>query len=627
MTELYIDGQQVILSEDFSITLIDENPFFTKNGTYTYDIDIDLTVVQNARIYKHLNRFNSVADLKTTRSAYMVVDNEVVLNGTEIVLDWTNTVVKIQLASGNSELNFLIGGDMMLRDLELGEATKYHGLNGLDKAKQVLSDFKKNYPEVNYLPLPFVAGYGQNLFEDNPTKTMHYIGNNFYFEDLEYFIPDGNQEYSYPFFNGLYSGVIQQPFLCFIIERVIEFLGYTIAYNAIAKHETLNKLYIVHGFRTTKFAKMLPGWTVNEFIEQIEHWLDCVFLVNSFEKTVSIYFNYESGANDETIQLSLLDEYTVEQDKDNMLYAKASNMAYDIDQDDYMDFMHLNDFVRDKAKYDHQSRMATEMLSYLSLKKDELSEVEKGKIYSFTGDVPSDSKFIIYTDKSNKYTLKTVDSFEPWMKNTNSEEIDFSLKIIPASMQTGYLIYRSHYEGANKECWVQYAVAEDYDDLKRGRDWDEDEEEEYYINIQEEIEQGERDRNDIGHNKMRLALYAGLQNPELKYSAGKPSTKDAYYPVCLVEGLSENLSNTQTIHLFHQDNPFRFAWLNEFIYKRSTSVDTTSLYKLSFLNNKKINVTANFIANNKRFRCKQIERTITPKGFGEIVKGEFYPYE
>ena len=56
MTRLFIDGQEVVLPEQFELELITENPYFTRTGEYTYDIDIDLKVPQNRQIYKNIQR-------------------------------------------------------------------------------------------------------------------------------------------------------------------------------------------------------------------------------------------------------------------------------------------------------------------------------------------------------------------------------------------------------------------------------------------------------------------------------------------------------------------------------------------------------------------------------------------
>ena len=59
MTNLYINGVAVVLPSGFSISVKQENAFFTKNGEYTYDIELSLQDPVNARLYGFLNRLNT----------------------------------------------------------------------------------------------------------------------------------------------------------------------------------------------------------------------------------------------------------------------------------------------------------------------------------------------------------------------------------------------------------------------------------------------------------------------------------------------------------------------------------------------------------------------------------------
>ena len=68
MTELYIDGVSAVLPKDFSVQVKRENPLFTKNGEYTYDITLPLGNPTNAELYKHLNRLNSVTEVASKRA-------------------------------------------------------------------------------------------------------------------------------------------------------------------------------------------------------------------------------------------------------------------------------------------------------------------------------------------------------------------------------------------------------------------------------------------------------------------------------------------------------------------------------------------------------------------------------
>lgn len=71
MTRLFIDGQEVVLSENFELELITENPYFTRNGEYTYDIDIDLRDAHNRSIYQNINRSDVTKGIKNRKATLM----------------------------------------------------------------------------------------------------------------------------------------------------------------------------------------------------------------------------------------------------------------------------------------------------------------------------------------------------------------------------------------------------------------------------------------------------------------------------------------------------------------------------------------------------------------------------
>ena len=56
MIRLLIDGQDVVLPLDMKFDYFRENPFFSRNGEYTYDIDIDLGCEQNRILYSSIDR-------------------------------------------------------------------------------------------------------------------------------------------------------------------------------------------------------------------------------------------------------------------------------------------------------------------------------------------------------------------------------------------------------------------------------------------------------------------------------------------------------------------------------------------------------------------------------------------
>ena len=84
MLKLIIDRQEVVTPADFSAEYHITNPYFTREGEHTYDIDIDITNPVNAKVYGHINR-HDVASWPKNRSALIVTEQGTVMRGTEVI--------------------------------------------------------------------------------------------------------------------------------------------------------------------------------------------------------------------------------------------------------------------------------------------------------------------------------------------------------------------------------------------------------------------------------------------------------------------------------------------------------------------------------------------------------------
>lgn len=595
MVDLYIDGRLVVLPDNFSITIIDENPFFTKKGTYTYDITLSLLDPINAKIYGHLNRKNKKDIIPENRRAYMVVDNEVVLNGTEVILQYSESQVKIQLVSGNSELNFLIGSDRKLRDLDLGEAVKH------TSQEQLKEWLMQGYPEREYQVLPYYTWDHDILLNPSPSAYMA-VGN------MYAIVSHNNFDF---YLYGAYGLITPQPYLCFIIDRIFESLGYSVTNNDIAGHPVFSKYYMVNGIQTRKYAEMLPDWTVKDFFLKIQGFFDCTFVSDPYKKTVGIYFNYKSQTEfQNTTDLEIYDEYTVDKDKDNNLDVRNSNTEYSLDSNDYHKYASIDPRYTGIAI---KEPYAT--LDELAGKINASDNEKKMKIY--TNDVYGD--YIAYDTGSGIKPVK-VNSFAPLYKKEGSTDIDSSLDIIPASM--AYALVAS--QSSPESYWIQVPGTDDYDELDYSRlQTPAPPVEGEYFDLQELIE-GDASLERKMPSKIRLAIYDGM-----KILDNPAGGKTGLFPVPYVESLAEYYpdSGIQRFFTNQDNNPFRLENMYKDIYSKSEAIDSTKTYKFTFVKNNRFNIMDKFIANNKAFRCARRERTVSSKGFEKYAKGDFYPYE
>lgn len=267
MTELLIDGVQVVLPKGFSAQVKRENPFFTKNGEYTYDITLPLDNQTNAELYSHLNRLNSTEAVKTKRSAVLISGNRVYCNGTEIVTGWTEKNVSIQIASGNSELNYFIGYDLLISFLKMksSEVPATGDESELDKIAKAV------YPTYDYC-LPTV--YNRN--------TGHHL-NEWCYEQMDTDTENQRNELR------LYGKRVAQPFLCAYIKEVLRAIGYELLDNQL-ESTPYAQLYLCHVEETAEWCKMLPGIRVQNFLENVEKLFNMLFVVDNRRRTARLLF-------------------------------------------------------------------------------------------------------------------------------------------------------------------------------------------------------------------------------------------------------------------------------------------------------------------------------------------------
>ena len=119
MIELFLDNKPAVLRENVSIKLTRENVYFTKSGSYTYDIELPLGCAENRAILSNINRKDVETHYREFR-AILRVDNQVLLDGKAILHQVSDTAAKVQLMGGNAEMNFYTRGSELY--VEIGRA-------------------------------------------------------------------------------------------------------------------------------------------------------------------------------------------------------------------------------------------------------------------------------------------------------------------------------------------------------------------------------------------------------------------------------------------------------------------------------------------------------------------------
>ncbi|MDD2799346.1 MAG: hypothetical protein PHV20_12205 [Bacteroidales bacterium] len=648
MTELFIEGYPVVLPDGFEIVVTEENTFLTKSGEYTYDVDISLMNSTNAKIYKHINRKNST-DSFDNRKAILIVDNRVLLNGIENILEITNTHVKIQLLSGNAELNF-VGTDQFVNKLDLGEVENRNITS--------MEDCEIYFPDVNWAPTPIKCnGSVPYLF----WYTFIHLSNPYYSQQYV-----RSSEY-----------VVPQPYLLTYVNKVFDAMGYSILENCLLNDERAKRVLVCNekarspqGGLILKYEDILPKWTVSGFITEIEKLFNVVCVIDKLRKSIRILKGNSYYENTVNYIKEVIDDYDSKVDKENQVenYAYA-NIQYGFPETDQYKYMMLAQEIYDAAAHFEYSTF--------SLLMDECTT-------NFA--IHRDKRELFYVTESDRFYILEVDATVPvgfqlipvhvFRKYGTEVKQVTELKIIPAPIELYAIPLYSRITSTtldNAKRYVQVPaipfdtngqITGSYDlpqplpdqviqssmvELIENGLPASTEKDRLYISINAGLD-FIRDKNGVDESTTPYPIYningdviihrlypscqndiyyTGFANfeeihhsPTLKSKIGQLLLMTPYTPAynaLAAEVLAlTNIENKLTLSLTG------FTGFFNSYYDGAANFNFKKPYIFDFSNGT-YNPRGLFVIENREFICEKLEYKVNANGFAPIVKGYFYP--
>jgi len=602
MTELYINNRLVELPNNTSIKLLDENPYFTKSSKYTYDVEVPLKgSTNNIRIFGCLHR-QDVEKLIVTYKARIISDNHTVIDGTATLTSVTENGIKLQILAGNAEMNFLSKYEKVYIDeLTLGYITKPDG-TAFKSSKEIieyessLNDENNRkfligtYAETNYIFMP-VKRSDEDYPYNNIGIEYNLVGGGHYRAEFmtQIFIHVGNQWPVFPGYN-----IAPQPYMCYILRKILEVLGYSVVRNDIESTVMANE-FIANDKIITDFSQVLPHWTISEYMTQIERHFGVVFRLNDITRNAEIINrdSYYKEDNDEYIN-SVEDEYTVTSDADETKDITDSNIKYSFNSVDK--YMQIDEDVL--KKFD---KVVKPTLDELSMYYKSLSDDDKGKhVYEADG--------IQYYDKveNSTHSLVECNQYRRLIRDSENDSNDIEIKIVPCEMATGtaYFSYASMSESVAFD--VPYlSPASSTTVSSTGT-------------LQEEIENTtSTDTKDV----LEVAMNDGVWQP-IKSGNQVVVGKSFPWPFIMVNDLVNGEVHRGFSYELNKisSRPNMYS----FVYGKLNTINTKSEIVYKIVTGKMLDPMKRYIINNKPYICEKIEYKITDKGIDKEKTGYFY---
>lgn len=568
MTELLIDGKQVVLPKGMDLKVKQQNPLITKNGTFTLDLTLSLKERNNSILYKHIERLQSSAAIKG-RKALLLSNGRIILNGTEAIISNTNEDVKIQLLSGNSELNYFINSDVYISELDLG------------KEPELTTD----YIQKNGLNL-----YPQSSFFSGMVKV-----------DTKFYNDSSN-----PCF---------QPYLIAMLEKVIKALGYTIKVNELLEEQLAKRLYFLNNIQSTEYNKFLPGWKASDFITECETFFNIAFDISEYDKSVSILRKTSDSRFGTYVIDNVIDSYERTFDTaNNDSEISYKNIKYDFSSADWYKYQDIDDEIMSKAiiinvsTYDELCKMLDVKLGEISGGWIPVAVAEQYyKTLTIFYVVTSDTYYMVQefhyvitgtgeTGEATWHYLRPINRFKKVLSNPDDDFV--SLKFIPAQMLS--------MPAGSMWVWAVSNIPYQSDKIE------EESTEEKDFNMY--IKNGVKGFND-NQKKICLAISkAWEEGEELLVDRGSPIDYVLDSTFC---GENRDFKN-RTLRI---DGDYG---LFQRYYNVNRRYDVSKAYTLKFISRDIPDVRSEFIFNNKLFICKELEYRVLNDGIHPEITGTFY---
>ena len=592
MTQLLIAGVEVVLPQNFSCTVKRENSFFTKSGEYTYDCTLRLDNPINGKLYGFLNRVNKADQLSTDRTAILVADGHVYCRGKEIITHWTEETVTIQIVGGESEMNYFIGQDKKIDELDAGGLS--YGMANIGNSV---------YPIVRTS-----AGGFMNYERRYEYKVIQTPESIFGGEFARRKILKG----------GTYQQNIPSPKLCALLSWIIGAMGYSIGVNQL-ENSSFKDLFILNCKNTTSFKDMLAGWTVKDFLTEVEKLTGCVFVTNNLRKTCDIMFKstfYYSSR--ELIINDTADAYEMEVSDDDSRTAEftTSDVSYELPDHRWSKLMKLpEDLPSTVVERDNLDDVKNTGI-ILNRRNELLKDTSTGRLY-----IRSIRSYTNYEGKEvNCKYLQEVDQFADLDRPETSSILE--LKITPAPMA-----YLGHPDIEVIDLGTTdgfYPVGStEFQRKKYDEEWPDEEGEAWEVN---ESEDENEDTSATFEEVIRNASKKEQSTVDL-YCAfyGGCSTDYPYVYTDAYHGQIQSVLYDTAAAFVGLEGSLRLTDIEEDYYQGRYQIDTRKAITFETFDPNVADPRQVYLIRNKRYVVRDIEEVITAEGRQPMWKITCYP--
>lgn len=631
-----LDGKAAYPSTSEKIKVTYENQYVKDSGSYTYDITFPMDIADNRAVFGNVQRFDvghAVADIGECR---LYAANRLIISGKGTVTSISPDKVKVQIVGGKSRIKYNSNLEQHYID-EVDYPTVVLD-TGVDTATLATFGYTSTWPanyDMRFLPIDltksnFVGQKGVAVLSPVNDETNQVVANRV--SVIHDTTVELNGHSAYGNFQFMLNLALQ-PYLMYILRKVMEHEGYTIKRNDFDK-DPWNRLVVVSANKSGDLKDALPHWTVYKFIDEVRKFFNASFIFDEVAKTVSITATNELLTND-TAVYEPEDEFSVEHEDDGLDNLATSNIEYSFDDSanrDWRECIPQDTLKRYEVKeYNRLSDIITAEKSMTDRQKRTTIFKAQGAYYIWA-ELPEDS----YGESETMTWQRTqCGYFNPVIRDISSDSKQ-ELNICPAAM---YM--RKDYADDDQEAlerwWRRYDAMEKLyiwipsvanDKEASVEDMEVDDNGDYYSTVQDSM-QGSTDDTTSEESedaKMPVAFQANCvvnwKSRDSTAFGSRLSNEDTRFrtPTLYTDWRVWGLYHkTETASLSLELTPAGAGRS----FKAST-VDSHNLVTIKFITDDVPDPSRIYIFRNKRYICQKVELSVSDGGISREKTGYFY---
>lgn len=390
MVKLFLENTEVIIDSTQSIKVTKENPYLTQSESYTLDVSLPLSILQNRQFFGNMQRIDTT---KSNReySARLMNGNDIILEGTARIVQSTDLVVKVQLANGVSALKMSSEQEGEYIDALITEPS----------VRNWAQSDGEDWHCLDYGPIEIARhkGYGAILYDQSSELVVNAAAGTIY-----------NQ--------WRYNAVSECPRLIDVAFLVAEELGYELDLTYLP--EACEHIYIMSSIQGN-IGKKLPHWTVKEFLEEFQNFFGCAFVRDGNRRLKLSPLS--SFINNKATSITPVDGCQVDYgQEDGTKGVMSSNLEFSMTESDTEI---IDQEILEQAVYD-ETYQSIGAMENAFLADNIITKMRK--IYRCNGEV-----YVGWEKDENSYELQKVAPFNPMIRFEGNGSV--GLKIAPAYIE------------------------------------------------------------------------------------------------------------------------------------------------------------------------------------------------